>query len=88
MRVARALFRPRPPVGWLVAGGVVGWFLLRGLFGAGVLTAAVVAVVHPATPVWVVLFVVLTVALGLLDLRRGAPQWFAWLRGRSPQRSR
>jgi hypothetical protein len=83
--ILRSFSRPRPPVGWLVAGGVLGSYLLRGAGAAGVLTAIVIVVVSPATLVSIVLFVVLTVGLGLLDLRRDAPQWFAWLRGRSPR---
>ena len=78
--------RPRPPVGWIVTASVLGYYVLRAALGAGIITALTVVALHPSGAVWIPLFITLTGMLGLLDLRHNAPQWFAWLRGRLPQR--
>ncbi len=80
--------RPRPPVGWIVTVGVLGYYVMRAVLGAGILTALIVVVVHLSGAVWILLFIALIVVLGLFDLRYNAPQWFAWLCGRLPQRRR
>lgn len=76
--------RARPPVGWLVALGVLANFVFRGVVAAGIITALIVASVHPSRPIWILTLIVLTIIVSLIELRRGAPQWFAWLVGRAP----
>ena len=78
--------RPRPPVGWLVAVAVLGWYAIPSVLTAGILTALVVAVFQPSELVWMTLFLTLSVAFVLLGLRQYAPQWYAWLLGRLPHR--
>jgi hypothetical protein len=78
--------RPRPPVGWLVAAAVLGWYAIPSVLAAGILTALVAAVFQPSELVWMTLFVTLSVAFALLGLRQYAPQWYAWLLGRLPHR--
>lgn len=75
--------RSRPSVGWLVTVGVLANFIFRGVVAAGISTALIVAVIHPPTAVWIVLLIALTIAVSLIELRREAPQWFAWLVGRA-----
>jgi hypothetical protein len=60
---------------------VLWWVALRALSSAGVLTALLVVAVHPATPVWIAAWVVLTLLLGAIDMRQSLPSWFAWFRG-------
>jgi sulfite exporter TauE/SafE len=76
--------RARPPAGWIVAVGVLASFALRGAFLGGIATALTVVALHPSATVSIVFFLILMVALGLVELRRNAPQWFAWLLGRMP----
>lgn len=76
-------FRSRPSVGWFVAIGVLANFVFRGVVAAGIITALIVVVIHPPTAVWIVLLIALTIAVSLIELRREAPQWFAWLVGRA-----
>jgi hypothetical protein len=73
-------------VGWLVAISVVSCYAFVAVLGAGLLTAAVVAVLQPAEPIWVALLVALSLTFMLLGVRQYSPQWYAWLRGRAPQR--
>jgi hypothetical protein len=63
---------------------------MYGLFAsicAGVFTALLVAALHPSAAVWVAVWIALTVALGAFQMRRQAPEWFAWACGRDPRRS-
>gem|GEM_PF-6873067 len=77
--------RSRPPVGWLVAIGVLMSFVFRGVVAAGISTALIVEFIHPPRPVWVLSLIALTIVVSLVELRRYAPQWFAWLSGRTFQ---
>ncbi|HTB49602.1 MAG TPA: hypothetical protein VK701_01370 [Solirubrobacteraceae bacterium] len=79
------LSRPRPPVGWFVAVGVLASFVLRGVVVAGIITALIVAFMHPPHPISILTLIALTIFLSLVELYRSAPQWFAWLVGRQPQ---
>jgi len=81
------LRRPsRPPVGWLVAISVVGCYVFVAVLAAGFLTAAVVAILQPAKPIWIALLIALSLTFTLVGLRQYSPQWYAWLRGRTPHR--
>ena len=75
--------RSRPPVGWIVAVGVLANFLFRGVVAAGISTALIVEFIHPPRPVWIFFLIALTIAVSLIELRREAPQWFAWLVARA-----
>ena len=79
------LSRPRPPVGWLIAVGVLASFILSGVVVAGIITALIVAFMHPPHPISILMLIALTIFLSLVALYRNAPQWFAWLVGRQPQ---
>jgi hypothetical protein len=79
------LSRPRPPVGWLIAVGVLASFILRGVVVAGIITALIVAFMHPPHPISILMLIALTIFLSLVALYRSAPQWFAWLVTRQPQ---
>jgi hypothetical protein len=79
------LSRPRPLVGWLVAVGVLASFIVRGVVVAGIITALIVAFMHPSHPIWILMLIALTIFLSLIELYRSAPQWFAWLVGHQPQ---
>lgn len=77
--------RPRPPVGWLVTFAVLTNFVFRGVVAAGIVTALIVAFVRPSHPIWILMLIALTIFASLVELRRSAPQWFAWLIGRTLQ---
>jgi hypothetical protein len=79
------LSRPRPPVGWLIAVGVLASFILIGVVVAGIITALIVAFMHPPHPISILMLIALTIFLSLVALYRSAPQRFAWLVGRQPQ---
>lgn len=79
------LSRPRPPVGWLIAVGVLASFILSGVVVAGIITALMVTSVHPPHSIWILMLIALTISVSLVELRRSAPQWFAWLIGHTRQ---
>jgi len=76
----------RPGVGWLVAISVIGMYAFVSVLAAGFLTAAIVAVLQPAKPIWMILLVTLSVTFTAVGLRRYSPRWYAWLLGRRAQR--
>lgn len=67
---------------------VLGWVGYRGVVSASVLTALLVATTHPTAMIWVPVWVLLTALLAMLDMWQTLPSWFAWFRGRPPQRQR
>ncbi|MFZ1153278.1 MAG: hypothetical protein WAN93_00065 [Solirubrobacteraceae bacterium] len=78
--------RPKVPPSQIVQ--VIGWVGFRGLAAAGVLTALLVAALHPAAPIWIATWILLSVLLSTLDMRQTLPHWFAWFRGRPADRER
>jgi len=42
-----------------------------------------VVILNPTTPIWMAVWIALTLAFTLLALRRFSPDWYGWLLGRS-----
>lgn len=77
--------RHRPPVrpsSLLIA---LGWVGFRAIFGAGLVTAVLMGVIHPPVLVVLLSLIVLTAIMGLIDMHQTLPDWFAWFRGRPPR---
>jgi hypothetical protein len=60
-------------------------FIFRGVVAAGIITALMIASVHLPGPIWILMLIALTIFVSLVELRCSAPQWFAWIIGRTPQ---
>lgn len=76
---------PRSPQRPIVVAHVLAWVGLRAFVSAGVVTALLVAALHPETPIWIAAWVVLTLLIGVFEMRQQLPGWFAWFQGRPPQ---
>ncbi|HEX4187225.1 MAG TPA: hypothetical protein VHY83_04935 [Solirubrobacteraceae bacterium] len=76
---------PRPRQRPIFVAHVLGWVGFRALMSAGVLTALLVVAVHPAAPIWIGGWVLLTLLIGAIDMRQSFPRWFDWFRGRPPE---
>lgn len=74
----------RPPVRPAHLAYALLWVGFRGLVVAAVLTAILAAVTRPPVTIWMPVWLVLTVAVALFELREELPDWWRWLRGRGP----